>query len=84
MLSISITALESIIHFKVYLLDNNSLFQRRVQGGNLKGEMGHPKRLPGQTDGSYIDRMFIIEETKEAVHYRKIKLDTDYGKKNHI
>lgn len=64
------------------LFEQNALFQRRVQGGNLKGELGHPKRLPGQSDDSYIDRMFIVEETKEAVHYRKIKLDTEYGKKN--
>ena len=64
------------------LFENNSLFQRRVRGGNLKGEMGHPKRQPGQNDESYIDRMFIVEEKSEAVHYRKIKLDTDYGKKN--
>lgn len=64
------------------LFEKNSLFQRRVQGGNLKGELGHPKRLPGQSDDSYIDRMFIIEEKNETVHYRKIKLDTEYGKKN--
>lgn len=64
------------------LFEDNSLFQRRVRGGNLKGEMGHPKRQPGQNDESYIDRMFIVEEKSEAVHYRKIKLDTDYGKKN--
>lgn len=64
------------------LFEQNSLFQRRVKGGNLKGELGHPKRLPGQSDDSYIDRMFIVEEKSEAVHYRKISLDTDYGKKN--
>lgn len=64
------------------LFEDNSLFQRRIQAGNLKGEMGHPKRLPRQNDKEYIDRMFIVEEKNVAVHYRKITLDTDFGKKN--
>jgi len=64
------------------LFEDSSVFMRRVKNGNLKGEMGHPKRQPGMTDDDYMDRYMTVEETNIAVHFSEVWLDKDFGKKN--
>lgn len=68
----------------ISVFDKSSLFQRRIKNGNLRGEWGHPKRLPGMTDEEYIDRMFIVDEANTAIHYRSIELDMSFGKNNPV
>lgn len=62
------------------LFEQSSIFMRRIQNGNLKGETGHPKMLPGMSMNEYIDRMMKIEETNVCVHFKEVWLDEDYGK----
>jgi Peptidase S80 family len=64
------------------LFQESSVFMRRVRGGNLKGEVGHPKKLPGMTDDEFIERVVTIEETNICCHFADIWLDADFGKNN--
>lgn len=57
------------------LFESSSSFMRRVQAGCLKGELGHPKPLPGQSLESYAQRIMTVEETNIAVHFSEIWLD---------
>jgi hypothetical protein len=66
----------------VELFDKSSIFKRRIQNGNLKAELGHPKRLPGMSDDDFINRILSIEETNVCAHFKDIWLDLDFGK-NH-
>lgn len=57
------------------LFENSSGFQRRIKNGNCKGECGHPKPLPGQSNREFLQRVLQIEETRVACHFRKIWLE---------
>ena len=64
------------------LFKQSSIFQRRVANGNLKGEVGHPKRLPGMSMDDYVNRILTVEETNVCAHFKEVWLDFDFGKKN--
>jgi hypothetical protein len=64
------------------LFEASSIFMRRVQNGCLKAEVGHPKRLPGQSMDDYMSRILSIEETNTCAHFKEIWLDESYGKNN--
>lgn len=64
------------------LFQESSIFMRRIKAGNMKGEVGHPKRLPGWTDDDYLSRILTLEETNVCCHFKEIWLDESYGK-NH-
>lgn len=53
----------------------SSELMRRVSTGVLKGELGHPKPLPGQSMDSFANRVLTIEETRVCAHYSEIWLD---------
>lgn len=57
------------------LFEESSSFMRRVREGNCKGEMGHPKRLPGQSMRDYVQRIMSIEETTVCCHFRSFYLE---------
>lgn len=64
------------------LFEQSSTFMRRIQNGCLKGELGHPKRLPGMSMDDYLRRIMAIEETNVCCHFKEVWLDEQYGK-NH-
>ncbi len=64
------------------LFKGSSVFMRRVANGCLKGETGHPKRLPGMTMDQYMSRILSIEETNVCCHFKEIWLDENYGRNN--
>ena len=64
------------------LFEQSSILMRRISTGNLKGENGHPKQQPGQSDDQYFNRAMIIEETNVSHHFKSIWLDENYGKNN--
>lgn len=64
------------------LFEESSILMRRVQNGNLKGELGHPKREPGQSLDAYMDRLLQVYETNVCVHFKDLWLDTEYGQSN--
>ena len=64
------------------LFEASSSFMRRTKSGCLKGELGHPKQLPGQSINEYLNRILTIEETNVVCHFKEIWLDTQFGKNN--
>lgn len=62
------------------LFESSSVFMRRVANGNLKGEEGHPKRLPGWSDDDYLRRVMNIEETNVVCHFKEVWLDEKFGR----
>lgn len=64
------------------LFQQSNTFMRRISNGCLKGESGHPKKLPGMSDNDYLNRILTIEESNVCCHFKEIWLDLDYGKKN--
>lgn len=67
------------------LFEESSSFQRRVQRGALRGEMGHPKPPPRAMtaaeqrvrDEEFIRRNLSIYEERVCCHHMKIWLDFD-------
>lgn len=57
------------------LFESSSNLMRRVSTGCLKGEVGHPKMIPGQTYESYANRVMSIDEKNVATHICSIWLD---------
>ncbi len=64
------------------LFESSSALMRRISTGNLKGEVGHPKPLPGMTKDEYMARIMRIEETNICCHISDVWLDENFGKKN--
>lgn len=64
------------------LFQKSSDLMRCVTNGNLKGENGHPKPMPGEDEEAYFRRAMTIEETNVSHHIRSVELDTEFGKKN--
>ena len=64
------------------LFDSSSIFMRRVRNGCLKGELGHPKRLPGMSLDDYIQRIVTIDEKNVCCFFKELWLDFEFGKKN--
>lgn len=58
-------------------LFNNPSFQRRVQNGALKGEVGHPFNDGRMSNEQFLDRFLTIRETNVCCHHAKVWLDTD-------
>jgi hypothetical protein len=48
---------------------------RRINAGTLRGEYGHPRRLPGMTDNQYISRILDIYEPNVSHHISEITID---------
>ncbi len=57
------------------IFEESSSLMRRVRDGACKGETGHPKPLPGQTQREFIQRVMIIEETKVCAHFKSFWLE---------
>lgn len=64
------------------LFDSSSILMRRINTGNLKGESGHPEKLPGMNDDQYLKRILEIKESNVCCHFSEIWLDYEYGKNN--
>lgn len=70
----------------VELLEESSSLQRRIASGQCRGEYGHPKRMPGMSQGEFLNRILIISEERISHHIRKLYIDKDsvkdqYGKR---
>ncbi len=57
------------------LFAESGLLQKRIKQGRLRGEWGHPKQKPGESDSAFINRIFLINEEKIACHFKEIWLD---------
>lgn len=59
------------------LFSSSGPLMRRISTGCLKSEYGHPKRLPGQNDDQFANRILTIDEKGVCAHIRKFELDFD-------
>ena len=59
------------------LFEDSSQFMRRVKRGVLKGEMGHPKPLPGMTEDQFMQRVLSIYEDNVSHHIKEVTLNFD-------
>lgn len=58
------------------LFESSSSFMRRIEGGNLRGEYGHPRMLPGMSMRDFMYRCNDIHEQSISHHIRKVWLDS--------
>jgi hypothetical protein len=59
------------------LFQSSSQLMRRVSKGALRGEYGHPKKLPGMSDEQFAHRVLSIYEESVCCHFKEITLDFD-------
>lgn len=59
------------------LFQESSQLMRRVSRGALRGEMGHPKPLPGMTNDQFANRVMSIYEENTCCHHKELTLDFD-------
>lgn len=64
------------------LFEQSSILMRRISNGCLKGEVGHPKKLPGMSNDDFINRIMSVDEKNVCCHFKEIWLDENYGKNN--
>jgi len=57
------------------LFDNSSVFKRKMERGVLRGEVGHPKFLPGMSKADFINRIYNIYEENTCVQFKDVWLD---------
>ncbi len=57
------------------LFDSSSAFQRRVATAALRGECGHPRKQPGESDREFAVRINDIYEPNVSHHIRKVWLE---------
>ncbi len=58
------------------LFEESSQLMRRVKRGALRGEVGHPQPLPGQSEDDYLLRILTIDERNVCAHFSELYLDT--------
>ncbi len=56
------------------LLKDSGALMRRIANGALRGEYGHPRKLPGMSDKDFLMRLADIVEQNVSHHIRKIEL----------
>lgn len=64
------------------LFAQNSDLMRRLATRNLRGEAGHPRRLPGMSDAEWVNRCLDVDEARSCVYWGKFDLDESYGRRN--
>lgn len=57
------------------LFTSSSHLMRRINGGKLYNELGHPKREVGMTDDQYLIRILTVYENNACSHLRRIHLE---------
>lgn len=78
----ALNVFNSIGQYYVYdqardLFEGSSTFMRRVKRGVLRGELGHPKPLPGMTEEQFAQRVMSVYEDNVCCHHKEIYLDFD-------
>jgi hypothetical protein len=84
----ALNVFNSIGQYYVYdqardLFEGSSTFMRRVKRGVLRGELGHPKPLPGMSEEQFAQRVMSIYEDNVCCHHKEIYLDFDRVKDDH-
>lgn len=59
------------------LFEASSSLQRRIKNGCLKGECGHPRKVPGMNMRDFMTRVLDIYEPNVCCHFRRLWLEAD-------
>jgi hypothetical protein len=57
------------------LLEESSILMRRITNGNLRGEYGHPRFMPGMSKKDFLYRIMDTYEDKVCMHIAKVEID---------
>lgn len=64
------------------LFTSSSHLMRRIATGQLRGEQGHPRKLPNMSTSQWVNRIMTIDEACVCSHFAEIWLDLNYGRNN--
>lgn len=64
------------------LFQNSSTLMRRIKGGSLYAELGHPKKATGMSMEQFYNRIVTIDEGNVCGHISELTLDFKYGQNN--
>lgn len=64
------------------LFGPGSLLHRKIANGCLRGEVDHPRPLPGQTEDEILNRYYHIDLKNVCCTIKAVWLDENYGKNN--
>lgn len=56
------------------LFEASSSLQRRISNGSLKGEYGHPKKIPGMSDRDFLARIMELRESELCCHFKEVSI----------
>jgi hypothetical protein len=59
------------------LFENSSELMRRINGGNLRGEVGHPRFQEGMSERAWFNRVNDIYEPNCCCHFSEVVLSYD-------
>ena len=60
-----------------HLFEGSSSFMRRLNNGQCRGELGHPRQEPGMSYQDYVSRILQIHEDKVTHHIKKCWIDNE-------
>lgn len=60
----------------------SSSLMRRIAHGRCKGEVGHPKKVPGQSMPDFINRVLEIRETNVCCLFKDVTIDYTFKDKD--
>lgn len=63
------------------LFKEGSPLHRRATNGALKGEWGHPRQQPGESNEAYVSRISQVDERHTAIHIRSFRILKQTDKK---
>lgn len=57
------------------IFKESSSLMRRIANGTLRGEYGHPKKLPGMSMRDFVNRILEIHEENVSHHIKEVTID---------
>lgn len=66
----------------IEIFNQSSELTRRIKNGQLRGELGHPKRTADMDLDAWLRRAVDIDPKHVCCHFSEIWLDTEFGKKH--
>ncbi len=64
------------------LFGPGSLLHRKIANGCMRGEVNHPRQMPGESMEAFYQRMMDIDLNNVCCHFKAIWLDETFGKKH--
>lgn len=64
------------------LFGPGSLLHRKIANGCMRGEVNHPKQMPGEKLEDFYNRMMDIDLNNVCCHFKALWLDESFGKNN--